>query len=405
MTIRQAGSLLILAGLVASYSACSANGFQNIAPAISTNTDTTTTPPTAGSNVMAMTVGACGVNGYLNEPCVSVTICTPGTNNCQVIPNILLDTGSYGLRIFDSVIGVSLSQVDSLYECAQFADGSSDWGPVKYADVGLAGLKASQIPIHVINSKVPTTIPTGCPNPDDSPADAGFNGILGVGLFDVDCLASGCPANVGLYFTCSSTSCSSQPAVPAAKQVVNPVAMLPTDNNGVILQLPSVVASGSGSVSGSVILGIGTRTNNTLSPSSVTYFPADQNGNFITTFNSQTLSSSFIDSGSNGLFFPQPSGLTACDSKSSAYGFYCPTSLTSYSAVQKGATGANSKTIPFSIANATTLVNSGNTVSSTLGGTFSGVFDWGLPFFLGRSVVVGIDGRTSNLGTGPYWAY
>jgi hypothetical protein len=404
MNLRRMGSVIVLAGIVVGYNACS-GGFKEMDPQnVSTNLGN---DAPVGSNVMTLTVGACGVNGYLNEPCVSVTICSPGTQTCQTIPNILLDTGSYGLRIFKSVINsaISLPQIDSLYECAQFADGSSDWGPVKLADVTLAGLTASRVPIHVIDKTVPTTIPTGCPDPDDSPSYAGFNGILGVGLFDVDCNSPDCPANVGLYYTCNSSSCSSQPSVPAAKQVTNPVAMLPSDNNGVILQLPNVATGGSGGIAGQMILGIGTRTNNTVASTAVTYFPADQNGNFKTTFNSQVLSSSFIDSGSNGLFFPAPSGLTECSATSNAYGFYCPASATSYTATQQGATGTATQAIAFSIANATSFVTSGNSVSPALGGTFTGVFDWGLPFFLGRSIYVGIDKKSSNLGTGPYWAY
>lgn len=351
-----------------------------------------------------MSIGGCGVNGYINEPCVSVTICSPGTNNCQTIPNVLLDTGSYGLRLFSSVVNssaVPLAQIGNLYECAQFADGSALWGPVKTADVVMGGERASNVPIEIIENTVPTTIPSACPGPEGSPADAGFNGIMGVGLFAQDCSEAGCPANVGLYYSCNSANCPAQPAVPAVQQVTNPVALFPTDNNGVILQIPwTSTTYGSGAITGTLIFGIGTQANNTVLASSVGFYQADEYGDFTTSFNGKSYSESFIDSGSNGLFFPSTSNLPTCSNTSYAPGFFCPTNLTAETATQAGKTA-----VPFSIANASTIVQGGYSVSATLGGNFAGVFDWGLPFFLGRTVYVGINGVKSNLGTGPFWAW
>ena len=67
----------------------------------------------AANNVIPITVNGalCSANSYLNKPCVSVTVCTPGTSTCQTIDDILLDTGSYGLRIFKQALTVSLPQV------------------------------------------------------------------------------------------------------------------------------------------------------------------------------------------------------------------------------------------------------------------------------------------------------
>jgi hypothetical protein len=345
-----------------------------------------------------------------------VTICSPGTTNCQTISNLLVDTGSYGLRIFSSVISVPLTQVTTpagtpIAECAQFGIGS-DWGPVMMAKVQIASEPFVTLPIQVIESNY-ASIPSssGCTSPDTSPGTAYFNGILGIGLFAQDC-GTTCTTSTApdIYYACSGSSCTST-TIPLANQVQNIVPLLPYDNNGVMTNFPSVASTGASSASGTVYLGVDTQPNNT--PSSVTTYLANSYGEFTTKLNGSTWSESFIDSGSNGYFFPAPSGLVSCSSTDTyAPDWFCPASTTTYSATNESYNSANSGTATFQIANADTLYKTGYRVFNNNGASsgvssFTSSFDWGLPFFLGRKIYVGIEGKTAtSLGaTGPYWAY
>lgn len=391
--------ILLILALVAGHAACGGDdsGF-------SSGGGTPPAPPVvSGDNVLAITVNGslCSSNSYINKPCVSVTICTPGTSTCQTINDILLDTGDSGLRIFKQVLSVSLTPVTSggnpVAECIQYVDGSSVWGPVKVAGVVLGNEPAVQVPIQVIDSTFGTAS-AGCSGAYQTPADAGYNGTLGVSFFAQDCgTACSTGTAIGIYYACSGATCNGT-AVSLANQVQNPVALLPVDNNGVIVQLPSVPASGSPSVNGYLVLGIGTRSNNV--PSAVTAYAADASGNFITSFTGIDYTG-FIDTGSNGLFFPSPS-LPDCTTYS---GWFCPSSTQNLSATNKGASGAPSGVTSFQIANFETLfVTTTNNVFDDIGGD-NVDFDWGLPFHLGRNVYIGIEGKASSLGTGLYWAY
>jgi hypothetical protein len=165
--------------------------------------------------------------------------------------------------------------------------------------------------------------------------------------------------------------------------------------------LPSVPSSGAIYANGALVLGIGTRNNNT--PSGELTYDVDSFGDFTTDFDGPN--PSFIDSGSNGLFFPPPSGgqLPNC---SPLPEWYCPSSTKNFTATTISASGLPppSSLVGFQIGNIFKLANSPNNVFANIGGS-APVFDWGLPFFLGRKVYIGIEGQTSSLGTGPYWAF
>jgi len=363
-----------------------------------------------GQNVAPITVNSGPTGNYANGAFTSVTLCVPGTSTCQTIDGVLVDTGSFGLRILSSALTVALPQQNApsgnpVVECFPFV-ASYTWGPVKTADIEIAGEKASSLPVQVL-SDTDFTVPSGCTSSGVPSADTlqtlGANGILGIGLLAQDC-GGACEqtggANPGLYYECPSTGCVVTGEA-LAQQVTNPVALFSTDNNGVIVELPAVTG-GEASVSGSLVFGIGTESNNGLGSAAV-YTP-DANGFLTVTYSGTSYNQSFIDSGSNGIFFldSASTGLPNC---TMAVGFYCPASPKNFSATNQGNNGTSGP-VAFSVANAETLfANPADFAFAGLAGPNPNSFDWGLPFFFGRNVIVAIDGKSTPSIPGPYWAY
>lgn len=403
----------------------------------------------SGSNTMTIAVNGGPTAGqidgaiYANGAFGSATLCVPGsTGSCVTVNNLLIDTGSTGLRILQSAIGslslptVNASNGSAAYDCVNFVDGSYLWGPVLQADVTLGGETANKLPVQIISSSdadIPNSCSDGGANAN-TVANLGANGILGVGSEPTDCYyegASVCDPSYGLssppypaYYTCSGGTCS--PAfIGVADQVANPVVLFPTDNNGVIVELPSVSGSAA-TATGSLVFGIGTETNNQLSGSATIFTLTCDD--FTTEFGGNTYGpdvpgnptpctgpGSFIDSGSNGLYFPDATGIPVCPAESPVgdiSSFYCPSSTESLSGTNYGANGT-SKTTSFSVANAETLFTSTSTGSDAALSGLAGEnpagygFDWGLPFFYGVNVYSSIDGQNvpSGAPAAPWWAY
>ena len=372
------------------------------------------------SNVEAITVNtgpalSAGTIG-VNEAFASVTICVPGsTSQCQTVNGMLVDTGSFGVRVLSSALTVSLpQQKDSggnpIAECTPFVS-NEIWGPVETADIQIAGETASSQAIQVIGggSGAVATVPNSCSSQGpvaDTLKDLGANGILGVGNFVQDCPACspGNSTNPGFYYSCPSSGCVVT-TVALANQVSNPVVAFAKDNNGVIIELPSATAP-EASLNGSLVFGIGTQSNNGLGGATV-YAVDPSSGDFITNFKSTEYKNAFIDSGSNAIYFldAATTGLPVCTAQNFT-SWYCPTGTINFMATNKDFNGGSATNISFSIGNAQTiLANSNDGVGPGLGGPNAGTFDWGLPFFYGRNVYVAIEGQSTPGGVGPYVAY
>lgn len=418
---------------------------------------------------LAVNAGPVPSNPQANVAFTTVQVCAPGTSNCVTIDDVAVDTGSTGLRIPASLLSsINLPNVYS--NSTPSATGGTSDGSEVASSVPILVMGDTSIPSAPSTCSTVTTI-TGSQKSgtaENTVATLGTNGLIGVGNFQYDCDVPGLPISSGssstfgiglsnpcspsggnstpppgTYYTCSSSSCT--PAlVSGPLQVRNPVSLF-ADNNGVILQFLAVptVGVGAATASGSLIFGIGTQANNALGTATVlpidtTY--ADGTWLGITTkFNNAYYpplgsyvssgylgTGSFFDSGSNGMFFLDQPTLKAsypaiidCAS-SELSSWYCPGSTQGLTAVNEASNGTQTPSFPFSVTSANTLFSGDNTAFSDLAGpnstgtnlssstkTADGYFDWGLPFFYGKSVYTAIWGPSppSGVPAGPFWAY
>jgi uncharacterized protein DUF3443 len=401
----------------------------------SNNNNTTTTAVNNTAPLLANFGPNGSANGIVNGIFINITVCQHGTTTCMPIDNVLVDTGSIGLRLVQGALGsVTLGQIvqngNPLLECVQYGDTSYSWGPMQLADVKIAGEQALNIPVQLLgatNNGAPqscftqgtpnSSLPGSPPGNEDTVASLGANGILGIGDGIVDC-GNFCTTNAtgSGYYTCPSGTCS-EVTVQTGFQAANPIAAFSSaDKNGFMISFPSVPAMGEMTLSGTMNFGIGTQTDNALG--NATLFAMDQCGDFPrVTFNGVSYTDTscngtgsglggFLDTGSNALYVLDASvlpsfGISDCPSSSNLSGFYCVTgggtaTLSGISLIGNGNVGSG--TISLNIADAITLARTNNAVFNDLGGdsgnsASTDFFDFGAPFFFGRTIFLGIAGE------------
>jgi hypothetical protein len=364
--------------------AAGSGGGAPAAPTLSPTTNNVIATP--AYNVVALNISPS--SGNVNILWASITICVPGTTTCQIIPNMLVDTGSSGIRILSSALPTSFALPQEtgsgggpVAECAQFASGYT-WGAIKTADIKIGGEQAVSLPVQVIDDVGATAVPAACSATGASvgtAANLSANGILGISNLIND---------FGSYFECPLSGCVAM-AEPSLLQVRNPVPAFSMDSNGFIIELPSIPSTGAGSVTGA------------LGAASV--IPLDSFGNLTTVYKGANLPNSFLDSGSNLMIF-QDAGIPLCAAPYATMD--CPASTLMLNASIHGVTGA-AVTVNFSVANANALIATGNTTFNNLAATSASItsFDWGLPFFLGKNIYFAISAASTTSGNGPYIAF
>ena len=368
--------------------------------------------------------GPAGATGAINHAYVTVKVCAPGSQTqCASIDHVLLDTGSSGLRLVRSVLaagGVTLSaetdaQGRAIEECVSFGGGQT-WGPVALADVTLAGETAAKLPVQVMDD-------TGA----GAPPPADLRGQWHADQRRFRLLApTGCSVSVSSRRIAETVRVNANHAAAALLRLHRRRGMHRREHRARrsghepggdvcrrqqrhhravcrTCKTPMAMLS----VQGELIFGIATQTDNALPATGLTVLGADAHGDFTATYNGgTTVLPALIDSGTDAYSFDDPSHRRVPPT-GVFVGYYCPTvAPQSVFAVNTGVGMNNaSNTVDFAIADPTTFVANAAAFIDLGGGGGSTRFTWGMPFFYGRKVYIGIDQRVAGAYTGPYYAY
>jgi Protein of unknown function (DUF3443) len=393
-----------------------------------------------GSNTTEIVVDGGPKNGFAlgvtNVPYVTVTVCSPGsTTQCATIDHVLLDTGSYGLRLLKSKVSTiglpgipiaadpnSGTPAGDAAECYAFVLGAV-WGPLARADVLIGGEKADSVNIQLIDdgTVLSPPVPQNCTQQSqsglmNSASNLQANGILGIGAVGIDCgitcRTNTYPGGYIVYYSCPPGGACQAAAMPVESQVSNPVTGFAVNNNGTMVVMPKLPDLGAMVARGRLVFGIGTQVNNQIPVGATMYQlntnPASPEYLYVgLQVASRNFTQSFIDTGANAMFFDEPTLSQSCTVTSGqAGGWYCPPSTWRQTATITDSAGTTG-TFSLAVTSADVLFNSGAAAFATLGGSAgqaTETFALGMPFFYGRTVATSIWGQTLS-SNGPWYAF
>ncbi len=367
-------------------------------------------PASAGStalpeapNVVALRVRT--PHGGFNRLVVRITLCEPGTDRCAAVDDVMVDTGSTGLRLEASALPPWLRlpaflgpDGAPLAECLRFLHDQA-WGPLVRADLRIGGLAAADLPVQVIDDG-DRSEPVGCPPSGVRPTS---NGTLGIGTHLWDC-GGDCEQDPEhpAYFSCGDGGCAPvRGRVAPAYRVPNPASRFPGHDDGMVIDLPATPPDGAEEVAGTLSFGVGAGDLVGTAP-----LHLDGTGRFATLYGGRTYPDSYIDSGTETLILADER-LPRCPGMGWAF---CAAPALRRNAVMVGRDGMRIP-VAFDVGDYRRIRDrrSGASAGIAVAAEAStAAFVWGAPFFLGRRIALVLDGRAvpglPGL-EGPFYAF